>query len=142
MIGTSTRWCRPCPVDSVNRPLSESPCPLSEEIAGNRHRDNSTWRAKESDHVSGHRLRFPHALDVQGTCEQRNRAARPDGVRPAFGSFVKAFAPDYIIQFAPDHFNGFFYDLMPSFTVGAGAVSLGDWGGGTGPLDVPGADGA
>jgi 2,3-dihydroxyphenylpropionate 1,2-dioxygenase len=61
-------------------------------------------------------------------------------VRTAFGrlgSFVKEFAPDYIIQFAPDHFNGFFYDLMPSFCVGAGAVSLGDWGGGTGPLDVP-----
>src|SRR5437868_1207909 len=49
----------------------------------------------------------------------------------------KEFAPDYIIQFAPDHFNGFFYDLMPSFCVGAGAVSLGDWGGGTGPLVVP-----
>ena len=61
-------------------------------------------------------------------------------VRTAFerlGTFVKEFAPDYIIQFAPDHFNGFFYDLMPSFCVGAGAVSLGDWGGGTGPLDVP-----
>ena len=53
------------------------------------------------------------------------------------GTFVKEFAPDYVIQFAPDHFNGFFYDLMPSFCVGAGAVSLGDWGGGTGPLDVP-----
>ena len=61
-------------------------------------------------------------------------------VRTAFerlGAFVKEFEPDYIIQFAPDHFNGFFYDLMPSFCVGAGAVSLGDWGGGTGPLDVP-----
>jgi 2,3-dihydroxyphenylpropionate 1,2-dioxygenase len=61
-------------------------------------------------------------------------------VRTAFerlGSFVREFAPDYVIQFAPDHFNGFFYDLMPSFCVGAGAVSLGDWGGGTGPLDVP-----
>jgi 2,3-dihydroxyphenylpropionate 1,2-dioxygenase len=61
-------------------------------------------------------------------------------VRTAFerlGAFVKAFEPDYVIQFAPDHFNGFFYDLMPSFCVGAGAVSLGDWGGGTGPLDVP-----
>ena len=61
-------------------------------------------------------------------------------VRTAFGrlgKFVKEFAPDYIIQFAPDHFNGFFYDMMPSFCVGAGAVSLGDWGGGTGPLDVP-----
>jgi 2,3-dihydroxyphenylpropionate 1,2-dioxygenase len=61
-------------------------------------------------------------------------------VRTAFerlGAFVKEFAPDYVIQFAPDHFNGFFYDLMPSFCVGAGAVSLGDWGGGTGPLNVP-----
>ena len=61
-------------------------------------------------------------------------------VRMAFerlGAFVKEFEPDYVIQFAPDHFNGFFYDLMPSFCVGAGAVSLGDWGGGTGPLDVP-----
>ena len=61
-------------------------------------------------------------------------------VRTAFeglGVFVKEFKPDYIIQFAPDHFNGFFYDLMPSFCVGAGAISLGDWGGGTGPLDVP-----
>jgi 2,3-dihydroxyphenylpropionate 1,2-dioxygenase len=61
-------------------------------------------------------------------------------VRAAFeqlGAFVKAFAPDYVIQFGPDHFNGFFYDLMPSFCVGAGAVSLGDWGGRTGPLNVP-----
>lgn len=61
-------------------------------------------------------------------------------VRTAFAeleAFVKEFAPDYIIQFAPDHFNGFFYDLMPSFCVGAGAVSLGDWGGATGLLDVP-----
>src|SRR5882757_7445671 len=61
-------------------------------------------------------------------------------VRTAFeglGVFVKEFKPDYIIQFAPDHFNGFFYDLMPSFCVGAGAVSLGDWGGGEGPLPVP-----
>jgi 2,3-dihydroxyphenylpropionate 1,2-dioxygenase len=61
-------------------------------------------------------------------------------VRTAFsqlGTFVKEFAPDYVIQFAPDHFNGFFYDLMPPFCIGAGAVSLGDWGGGTGPLDVP-----
>ena len=65
-------------------------------------------------------------------------------VRTAFerlGTFVKEFAPDYIIQFAPDHFNGFFYDLMPSFCVGAGAVSLGDWGGGDGAAGCPGEDG-
>jgi 2,3-dihydroxyphenylpropionate 1,2-dioxygenase len=61
-------------------------------------------------------------------------------VRTSFGrlaQFITSFKPDYVIQFAPDHFNGFFYDLMPAFCVGAGAVSLGDWGGGTGPLDVP-----
>lgn len=52
-------------------------------------------------------------------------------------SWVKSYGPDCIIQFAPDHFNGFFYDLMPPFCVGVGAVSLGDWGGGTGPLPVP-----
>jgi 2,3-dihydroxyphenylpropionate 1,2-dioxygenase len=61
-------------------------------------------------------------------------------VKTAFeelAAFVHRFQPDYAVQFAPDHFNGFFYDLMPSFCVGAGAVSLGDWGGATGPLDVP-----
>ncbi len=49
---------------------------------------------------------------------------------------VRAFQPDCIIEFAPDHFNGFFYDLMPSFCIGLHASSLGDWGGGTGPLPV------
>jgi 2,3-dihydroxyphenylpropionate 1,2-dioxygenase len=61
-------------------------------------------------------------------------------VRRAFtdlAAWARSYRPDCIIQFAPDHFNGFFYDLMPPFCVGAGAVSLGDWGGGTGPLPVP-----
>jgi 2,3-dihydroxyphenylpropionate 1,2-dioxygenase len=49
---------------------------------------------------------------------------------------IRAFAPDQIIEFAPDHFNGFFYDLMPSFCVGVHAASLGDWGGQTGKLPV------
>ena len=30
-------------------------------------------------------------------------------------AFVQAFAPEVVIEFAPDHFNGFFYRLMPSF---------------------------
>lgn len=50
---------------------------------------------------------------------------------------VRAFAPDLIVQFAPDHFNGFFYDLMPCFCVGAAATSIGDWGTRAGPLPVP-----
>jgi 2,3-dihydroxyphenylpropionate 1,2-dioxygenase len=61
-------------------------------------------------------------------------------VKTAFAdlaAFVRHYEPDFVIQFGPDHFNGFFYDMMPPFCIGAGAVSLGDWGGGTGPLDVP-----
>lgn len=50
---------------------------------------------------------------------------------------VRAFAPDLVIQFAPDHFNGFFYDVMPPFCVGAAAFSIGDWGTRTGALPVP-----
>ncbi len=50
---------------------------------------------------------------------------------------VEAFAPDIVVQFAPDHFNGFFYDLMPSFCIGAAAEAIGDWGTKVGPLDIP-----
>ena len=49
---------------------------------------------------------------------------------------VADFDPDLIIEFGPDHFNGFFYDVMPSFCVGLQADSLGDWGGGLGALPV------
>jgi 2,3-dihydroxyphenylpropionate 1,2-dioxygenase len=51
--------------------------------------------------------------------------------------WVRDFAPDLVIQFSPDHFNGFFYDLMPSFCVGVGAHSIGDWRTRQGPLPVP-----
>src|SRR5260370_12686808 len=60
-------------------------------------------------------------------------------VKAAFADlamFVRCYEPDYVIQFGPDHFNGFFYDMMPSFCIGAGAVSLGAWGGRTAPLDL------
>ena len=41
-------------------------------------------------------------------------------VRASFdrmAGFVKAFAPDIVIQFSPDHFHGFHYDNMPSFAL-------------------------
>ncbi len=53
------------------------------------------------------------------------------------GSRVRSFAPELIIQFSPDHFNGFFYDLMPAFCIGVQAESIGDWGTREGPLTVP-----
>ncbi len=49
---------------------------------------------------------------------------------------AEQFKPDLVIQFAPDHFNGFFYDVMPSFCVGINASSVGDWGTSTGTLPV------
>mgnify|MGYP003582050480 CR=1 FL=1 len=51
-------------------------------------------------------------------------------VRDAFDTLaaeVKAYDPTLIITFGPDHFNGFFYDLMPSFCVGIRATAAGDW---------------
>lgn len=50
---------------------------------------------------------------------------------------VKAYDPTLIIAFGPDHFNGFFYDLMPSFCAGIRATAAGDWDYGPGRLDVP-----
>lgn len=50
---------------------------------------------------------------------------------------VRAFAPELVVLFAPDHFNGFFYDLMPSFCIGTAASAIGDFGTVAGELSVP-----
>ena len=42
-------------------------------------------------------------------------------------AWVDDFAPELIVVLGPDHFNGFFYYLMPSFCVGAAAQGVGDW---------------
>jgi 2,3-dihydroxyphenylpropionate 1,2-dioxygenase len=52
------------------------------------------------------------------------------------GAWAEDFAPDVLVQFWPDHFNGFFYDMMPSFCVGTAAHSVGDWGTTSGALPV------
>ena len=41
---------------------------------------------------------------------------------------VQAFDPELVVVFGPDHFAGFFYDLMPAFCVGARAEAMGDFG--------------
>lgn len=67
----------------------------------------------------------------------------PDVEAAARGAFatlaqeVKAYDPELVVVFAPDHFNGFFYDLMPPFCVGLRAKCAGDWDIGEGPLPVP-----
>ncbi len=58
----------------------------------------------------------------------------------AFGEarrFVHGFDPDLIVNIAPDHYNGFFYRLMPPYCIGFAAQSIGDYGSPAGRLDVP-----
>lgn len=55
---------------------------------------------------------------------------KEEKVREAFAKLAKEiedYNPTLIITFGPDHFNGFFYDLMPSFCVGIRATAAGDW---------------
>ncbi|MBL7500849.1 3-carboxyethylcatechol 2,3-dioxygenase [Frankia sp. CNm7] len=52
-------------------------------------------------------------------------------------AFAEDFAPDVVVVFAPDHFNGFFYRLMPPFCVGMAATTVGDYGSLAGTLHVP-----
>jgi 2,3-dihydroxyphenylpropionate 1,2-dioxygenase len=51
--------------------------------------------------------------------------------------FVEDFNPEIVVIFAPDHYNGFFYKLMPPFCIGTEAQGIGDYGTHKGPLDVP-----
>ena len=53
------------------------------------------------------------------------------------GRRIEAFDPEVVFQFSPDHYNGFFYDLMPPFCVGVKASAMGDYGTHSGPLNVP-----
>ncbi len=50
---------------------------------------------------------------------------------------IARFEPELVILFAPDHYNGFFYDLMPPFCIGVQAHAIGDFGSAAGPLEVP-----
>ncbi|MGE4374038.1 MAG: 3-carboxyethylcatechol 2,3-dioxygenase [Xanthobacter sp.] len=49
---------------------------------------------------------------------------------------VEAFDPELIVIFAPDHYNGLFYDLMPPFVIATAAESVGDYMTTPGPLSV------
>jgi 2,3-dihydroxyphenylpropionate 1,2-dioxygenase len=51
--------------------------------------------------------------------------------------FVADFDPELVVIFAPDHYNGFFYKLMPPFCIGTAANGVGDYGTYAGRLDVP-----
>jgi 2,3-dihydroxyphenylpropionate 1,2-dioxygenase len=51
-------------------------------------------------------------------------------------AFIRDFAPELVVVLAPDHYNGFLYDMMPPFCIGAEARSVGDYGYEAGPLRV------
>lgn len=60
-----------------------------------------------------------------------------DGALRQARDFVADFDPEVVVIFAPDHYNGFFYKLMPPFCIGTDAQGIGDYGTHKGPLDVP-----
>jgi len=68
------------------------------------------------------------APEVVAEVERKQAAAR---------ARVEAFNPELIILFAPDHYNGFFYDLMPPFCIGVEARAIGDFNSAAGDLAVP-----
>ncbi|OBH29307.1 3-(2,3-dihydroxyphenyl)propionate dioxygenase [Mycobacterium sp. E342] len=51
--------------------------------------------------------------------------------------FVDDYDPELVVVFSPDHYNGFFYKMMPPFCIGTSANGVGDYGTHAGPLDVP-----
>ena len=55
----------------------------------------------------------------------------------AASAALHAFNPDLVVLFGPDHFNGFFYELMPAFCIGTSAEGSKDWHLESGPLRVP-----
>ncbi len=50
--------------------------------------------------------------------------------------FVEDFAPDLVVLYAPDHYNGFFYKEMPPFCLATAATAVGDFGSEAGALSV------
>jgi 2,3-dihydroxyphenylpropionate 1,2-dioxygenase len=64
-------------------------------------------------------------------------AAELEGAFDQARTFVRDFDPDVVVNFGPDHYNGFFYRLMPPFCVGYAAESIGDYGSQAARLDVP-----
>lgn len=67
------------------------------------------------------------APDVTGRVEDAFDRAR---------AFIRDYDPELVVIFGPDHYNGFFYEVMPPFCIAAAAESVGDYGLPKGPLPV------
>ncbi|MFF3503209.1 3-carboxyethylcatechol 2,3-dioxygenase [Streptomyces sp. NPDC003247] len=62
--------------------------------------------------------------------------ARVDTALAGARAFTRDFDPELVVIFAPDHYNGFFYDMMPPFCIGGRAHAIGDFKTPEGPLSV------
>lgn len=71
----------------------------------------------------------PIAAEVERTLQ---------GAIAAASEQVKAFDPELVIVVAPDHYNGFFNELMPPFCIGTQATGVGDYLSPAGSLNVDG----
>src|SRR5262245_26155420 len=67
--------------------------------------------------------------------DERGRRFRAGAERARH--WISERRPDVIVAFAPDHFNGFRWDVMPSFCIGYAAEATRDWEVPPGTLDVP-----
>src|SRR5690606_42165421 len=52
-------------------------------------------------------------------------------------AFVRDFDPDVVVNLCPDHYHGFFYDLMPPYCIGLAAHGVGGYRSFPGGLKVP-----
>jgi 2,3-dihydroxyphenylpropionate 1,2-dioxygenase len=60
------------------------------------------------------------------------------GALAAVRERVRAWRPDRIVLIGPDHYNGFFNELMPPFAIATEARSVGDYTTPAGPMNVDG----
>jgi 2,3-dihydroxyphenylpropionate 1,2-dioxygenase len=74
-------------------------------------------------------------LDI--TAQEPELEADVHGALKQARDYVADFDPDVVVAFVPDHYNGFFYSLMPPFCLGTAASTVGDYHSLAGPLDVP-----
>jgi 2,3-dihydroxyphenylpropionate 1,2-dioxygenase len=62
--------------------------------------------------------------------------ARVDEAVAGARAFIRAFDPELVVLYAPDHYNGFFYKEMPPFCLATEAHAVGDFGTAEGRLSV------
>ena len=77
-----------------------------------------------------------HSPLMQANPPPADVAAEVRAVIQSARDTVERFDPELVVLFAPDHFNAFFYDMMPPFCIGAHADAIGDYGSHAGPLSV------